>query len=164
MHQGSQFEYYLKFFDLVRVLNCYYILLRRYENQDCIAKIIDVRYSEIVHMGEQKGSQYSSKRFLEYLELRYKDSIKAGSCNLKVVYIYGSNLDKDTLYLFRENHNLSNVEFDESKYPDYSKYGYKYQNAEFGYSEQSHSLEGVEGKVSLHAYSADNSNNQTLDP
>ena len=77
-------------------------MLLRHEYNDSIAKIIDLRYSEITQqLGEYKGSQYSSKRLLEYLELRYLNSILAGSCNLKVVFIYGSNLDKDTLDKFK---------------------------------------------------------------
>ena len=155
MYQGSQLAYYLKYFTLVRILNCYYIMTRRQENDDCIAKIIDLRYSEIVFMGEHKGSLYSSKKFLEFLQIRYRQSINNGDCNLKVVYIYGSNLDKDTLDTHKKDHQLGKVQFKTCKVPNFINDGYTYSKCFNGGSWPSHKIEGLDGLKSAKAYSQD---------
>ena len=154
MYQGSQLAYYLKYFSLVRILNCYYIMTRRQENDDCIARIIDLRYSEIVFMGEQKGSLFSSKKFLEFLQIRYRQSINEDSCNLKVVYIYGSNLDKDTLDKYKKDYKLDEVQFKTCEHPNYINDGYKYDDCSIGGSLSTYEmLNGPEGKIKAIAYS-----------
>ena len=113
-------------FRFVSLVNSSLNLMLHKTNKEYATEIIDLRYSNLYYRYVETSPPLSCVLLLQYLAMNFipeNDNFK-----LKTVFIYGSNVDKHCLDQLKDGFCLENLRFDDQPEPDYSYYGYDFEN------------------------------------